>query len=78
MVIFARLSAKPLTVSVLTWVLAKAETLAGWHEAAMTEMKRVLWEGTDHWDALLKERAAISGTLVTKAWTRKKLAELKS
>lgn len=58
-------------------VLAKAETLAGWHLEAMIEMKRVLWEGTDHWDDLLKERAAISGTLVTKAWTRKKLAEIK-
>lgn len=61
-----------------TAVLAKAETLASWHVEAMMEMKRVLWEGTDHWDALLKERAAISGTLVTKDWTRKKLAELKS
>ena len=59
-------------------VLAKAETLASWHLEAMVDMKRVLWEGTDHWDALLKERAAISGTLVTKEWTRKKLAEIKA
>ncbi len=59
-------------------VLAKAETLASWHLEAMIDMKRVLWEGTDHWDDLLKERAAISGTLVTKAWTRKKLAEIKA
>ena len=59
-------------------VLAKAETLASWHVEAMIEMKRVLWEGTDHWGNLLKERAAISGTLVTKEWTRKKLAEIKA
>ena len=59
-------------------VLAKAETLASWHLEAMIEMKRVLWKGTDHWDGLLKERAAISGTLVTKAWTRKKLTEIKA
>jgi len=58
-------------------VLAKAETLASCHLETIVEMKRVLWEGPDHWDGLLKERAAISGTLVTKAWTRKKLAELK-
>ena len=58
-------------------VLAKAETLAGWHVEAMMEMKRVLWEGTEHWDALLKERAAISGTLVTKEWTKNKLSEIK-
>jgi methylglutaconyl-CoA hydratase len=24
----------------------------------------VFWEGTDHWDSLLTERAAISGRLV--------------
>ena len=58
-------------------VLAKAQTLAGWHSEALSEMKRVLWEGTEDWDELLQTRAAISGTLVTKAWTRAKLAELK-
>lgn len=31
---------------------------------AMEEMKKIFWKGTDHWDKLLKERAAISGRLV--------------
>lgn len=31
---------------------------------AMRELKRVFWEGTEHWDDLLAERAAISGELV--------------
>ena len=59
-------------------VVAKAATLAGYHREAAAELKRVLWAGTEDWDALLRERAAISGRLVTRAWTRAKLAELKS
>ena len=31
---------------------------------AMHELKKVLWHGTEHWDQLLKERAAISGRLI--------------
>lgn len=54
-------------------VLAKAETLAGWHAEALSELKRVLWEGTEDWDRLLAERAEISGRLVTRGWVRDKL-----
>lgn len=32
---------------------------------AMQSLKKVLWQGTQHWDELLDERAAISGRLVT-------------
>lgn len=31
---------------------------------AMMEMKKMFWQGTDHWEQLLPERAAISGKLV--------------
>lgn len=31
---------------------------------AMTELKKINWHGTEHWDQLLLERAAISGRLV--------------
>lgn len=31
---------------------------------AMSLLKNVFWEGTDHWDALLEERAEMSGRLV--------------
>ncbi|MCY7422291.1 MAG: enoyl-CoA hydratase/isomerase family protein [Chitinophagaceae bacterium] len=31
---------------------------------AMSEMKRMFWKGTEHWDEFLKERAAISGKLI--------------
>jgi methylglutaconyl-CoA hydratase len=30
----------------------------------MRGLKKVFWEGTEHWDQLLAERAAISGELI--------------
>ncbi len=39
-------------------------TLAASSVEAMQELKKVLWEGTDHWSTLLYERAKISGRLV--------------
>ncbi len=41
-----------------------ATTLSHYHPAAMAELKKVFWKGTEHWDQLLKERAAISGRLI--------------
>ncbi|RME96736.1 MAG: enoyl-CoA hydratase/isomerase family protein, partial [Bacteroidetes bacterium] len=38
-----------------------ARQLAASNPAAMRELKRSSWVGTDHWDDLLAERAAISG-----------------
>lgn len=32
--------------------------------AAMMGLKRIFWEGTEHWDTLLAERAAVSGELI--------------
>ena len=37
---------------------------------AMKMMKGIFWEGTEHWDTLLKERAAMSGQLVLSDFTR--------
>ncbi len=31
---------------------------------SMRQMKEVFWEGTAHWDELLRQRAAVSGTLL--------------
>ena len=33
---------------------------------ALAELKKVFWRGTEDWDQLLKERAAISGRLILK------------
>lgn len=39
-------------------------TLSHSSPEAMREIKRMLWKGTEHWDSLLMERAAISGRLI--------------
>ena len=46
--------------------------------AAMAELKRVFWKGTDHWDDLLYERAEISGRLVLSHFTRDAIAKFKT
>ena len=40
----------------------------------MAKLKQVFWEGTDHWDSLLVERAGMSGSLVLSDFTRKAIA----
>ena len=55
-----------------------AGTLAASNPEAMQTMKRVFWEGTDHWDTLLAERARMSGTLVLSEFTRASIAKFRS
>lgn len=43
---------------------SRVATLAAANPEAVRDLKRVFWEGTGHWDALLQERAAVSGRLV--------------
>ena len=45
---------------------------------AMQFLKRISWEGTEHWDELLTARAAISGQLVLSDFTRNAIAKFKS
>ncbi len=42
----------------------RARWLAGCNPAAMAELKKVFWAGTEGWDQLLATRAGISGSLV--------------
>lgn len=44
--------------------------LAGSNPGAMEKLKKVFWEGTEHWDKLLEERAAMSGELVLSDFTK--------
>ena len=55
-----------------------ADTLAHSSPQAMAEMKAMFWKGTEHWDILLRERAAISGRLVLSDFTRKAIAGFKA
>jgi enoyl-CoA hydratase/carnithine racemase len=50
-----------------------AENLCNYNPEAMKEMKKVMWEGTEDWDELLAERAAISGRLVLSEFTKETL-----
>ena len=54
-----------------------AEHLCTYNTEAMLEMKKVFWQGTDHWDTLLAERAATSGRLVLSDFTKEKLKSFK-
>ena len=44
---------------------------------SMRGLKQVMWEGTDHWDTLLIDRAAMSGKWVLSDFTQATLAQLK-
>jgi methylglutaconyl-CoA hydratase len=50
---------------------AFANRLCNQNPDALTQLKRVLWEGTNHWETLLFERAAISGKLAMSEYTRR-------
>lgn len=54
-----------------------AKQLALSNPEAMKEIKRASWVGTDHWDSLLFERAAISGRLVLSDFTKNAIAQFK-
>ena len=54
------------------------EKLAKFHPEAMEEWKKVLWEGTGHWDTLLTNRAEITGRLAISEETRKALEKFKN
>ena len=54
-----------------------SESLLHSSPEAMAELKKVFWEGTDHWDKLLPERAAISGRLVLSDFTREAITKFK-
>ncbi len=54
-----------------------AKHLCTYNPEAMREMKQIFWKGTDDWDQLLAERAAISGRLVLSEFTKKTLEKFK-
>lgn len=49
---------------------ALAERLSRSNPEAMEQLKGIFWEGTENWDTLLADRAAISGQLVLSDFTR--------
>ena len=53
-----------------------AYTLSHSSGDAMAELKAVLWKGTDNWDALLTERAALSGKLALTEFSKNAIGAL--
>ncbi len=58
-------------------VAVLANKLAHANPEAMTQLKKVFWEGTENWDELLTKRAAISGKLVLSEFTRNAIHSFK-
>jgi methylglutaconyl-CoA hydratase len=53
-------------------------TLSHSSPEAMAEMKKIFWKGTEDWDKLLMERAAISGKLVLSDFTKHAIEKFKT
>ena len=51
-----------------------AHKLATFNPEAISQLKAALWQGTDSWDQLLEDRAAMSGKLVLSEFTRNAIA----
>ena len=59
------------------YVASLAQKLASYNPEALKEIKKAFWQGTDHWDELLDEKAKISGKLVLSDFTKKALPRFK-
>lgn len=59
-------------------IAAFAQKLNGYNPEALSELKRVFWEGTENWSTLLFERAEISGKLVLSEFTKNAIAKFKA
>lgn len=55
-------------------IAALADKLSKSSPEAMKKLKEIFWQGTEHWDQLLSERAEMSGTLVLSDFTKKYIA----
>jgi len=60
-----------------TYIDILTQKLENYNAEALAALKNVLWEGTENWDELLKERAAISGKLALSDATKKALQKFK-
>lgn len=61
-----------------TAIQTLSSKLAQSNPEAMQELKKIFWEGTENWDELLVQRAAISGRLVLSEFTRNAISAFKA
>jgi methylglutaconyl-CoA hydratase len=57
---------------------ALANRLCQSNPEAMRQLKKIFWQGTEHWNQLLAERAEISGQLVLSDFTKQAIAKFKA
>ncbi|RMG39158.1 MAG: enoyl-CoA hydratase/isomerase family protein [Candidatus Dadabacteria bacterium] len=50
--------------------------LCGYSPEAVSDLKRVLWEGTENWEELFKERVSLSGRLLLTDYVKNKIKEI--
>ena len=55
-------------------VAVMAQQLAAYGPESMRRMKEVFWEGTSHWETLLRQRAAVSGALLRSDFAQNSLS----
>ncbi|RPD96027.1 enoyl-CoA hydratase/isomerase family protein [Aureibaculum marinum] len=65
------------TTSMDEFVEKLSKKLASYNPDALTELKKILWKGTENWNTLLMERAALSGELVLSNFTKDALQKFK-
>lgn len=53
------------------------DELSSYNPEALSDFRKILWEGTENWDNLLYERAAVSGKLVLSDFTKNALNKFK-
>lgn len=58
-------------------VVAFTQKLSSYNPEALFEMKKIIWENTEHWESLLIERAAITGKLVLSDFSKSALSQFK-
>jgi methylglutaconyl-CoA hydratase len=58
-------------------VSALAKKIAMSNPEAITQMKKIFWEGTENWEELLEKRAEISGNLVLSEFTKNYIKSFK-
>lgn len=67
----------PDTASMDESVRVLANKLSHSNPEAMIQLKKIFWEGTENWDELLTQRAAISGKLVLSEFTHNAIHSFK-
>jgi methylglutaconyl-CoA hydratase len=53
------------------------QNLCSYSPEALAELKKIFWQGTDHWATLLPERAATSGRLALTEFSKQAIAAFK-